>query len=258
MLIVDGVDADLQIHTHVTLWNDTQRTGPVVFGMIAVQHLVEGRHIKEVHLREERVARFAVEVTYLSHDTVGIHEPAVRGIERHADDGVLEDRPVSLRHLLHLALFPLRLRLVVNGGDDAHGLAVLIFGNGAQIEIVPVGLALTCIVVVPAVMAFGLHVGAVAQTLNEGAELLTVVGMDIGITHLYAHIIAEHRLAVQVIDMVLPQIETHHVVAADVERHRHGLLLVKHDIHLHTQFSLFLSITEAVQGIDTHTLVPLP
>ena len=107
-------------------------------------------------------------------------------------------------------------------------------------------------------MAFGLHVGAVAQPPDKGAELLAVVGMDIVITHLYPHIIAEHRLAVQVIYTVLLQVETHHVVASDVERHRHGLLLVKHDIHLHTQFSLFFSMTEAVQGIDTHTLVPLP
>ena len=107
-------------------------------------------------------------------------------------------------------------------------------------------------------MTIGFHIGAITQTLYEGAELLTVVRMDIGITHLYTHIIAEHRLAVQVIYTVLLQVETHHVVASDVERHRHGLLLVKHDIHLHTQFSLFFSMTEAVQGIDTHTLVPLP
>ena len=223
-----------------------------------IQHFVEGRHIKEVHLREERIARIAVEMTDLTHDAVGIHEPAVGGIERHADDGVLEDRLIALRHLLHLPFFLLHLRLVSNGGDDVHGLAVLIFGNGAQIHIVPVGLALSRIVIVPAIMAIGFHVGAVAQTPYEGAELLAVVGMDIVITHLYAHIIAEHRRSVQVIHTVLLQVKTHHVVATDVERHRHGLLLVKHDIHLHTQFSLFLSITEAVQGIDTHTLVPLP
>ena len=228
------MDADFQEHAHVTLGDDTQRAGPVVLWVHMIQHLVEGCHIKEVHLREELVARIAVEMTDLTHDAVGIHEPAVGGIERHADDGVLEDRPVALRHLLHLPFFLLDFRLIINGGDDVHGFAVFIFGNSTQIEIVPVGIPLSCIVVVPAVMAIGFHIGAVAQTLNEGAELLAVVGMDIVITHLYTHIIAEHRLSVQVIHTVGLQVEAHHVVAADVERHRHGLLLVKHDIHLHT------------------------
>ena len=98
----------------------------------------------------------------------------------------------------------------------------------------PVGLALSRIVVVPAVMAVGFHIGAIAQALNEGAELLAVVGMDIVITHFYTHIIAEQCLSMQIIYTVFLQVEAHHVVAADIKRHRHGLLLVKHDIHLHT------------------------
>ena len=94
-IIVDGVYADFQIHAHVSLRNDTQRAGPVVFRMHMIQHLVEGRYIKEIHLREELVARIAVEVTDLTHDAVGIYKPAVGGVERHTDNGVLEDRPVS-------------------------------------------------------------------------------------------------------------------------------------------------------------------
>ena len=63
-------------------------------------------------------------------------------------------------------------------------------------KVVPVGLALTGIVEVPAVTAFRFLVGAVGQSRNEGAEPLAVVGMDLVVTHLYANIIAENRLSV--------------------------------------------------------------
>ena len=105
-------------------------------------------------------------------------------------------------------------------------------------------------------MAFGFHIGAVTQALDEITKLIAVVWMDISITHLYAHIIAKQRLSVNVVHTVLAYVKTHHVVAADVERHRHGLLLVKHILRTHTSV-LFFSMTEAVQGIDTHVLVPL-
>ena len=42
VLVVDGVDADLQIHVHIPFRDDAQRTGPVVFRVLMVQHLVEG------------------------------------------------------------------------------------------------------------------------------------------------------------------------------------------------------------------------
>ena len=64
--------------------------------MHAVEHLVEGHHIEEVHLREELVACIAVKIAYLTHDAVGIDEPAFGAIERHANDGVFEDGAVTL------------------------------------------------------------------------------------------------------------------------------------------------------------------
>ena len=176
-------------------------------------------------------------MTYLTHDAVGIQEPAFRRIERHADDGVLEDGPIALRQLLHLAFLLFHLCLVGQRGDDVYRLAIFIFGYSASIHVVPVGLARSRIVIVPAIMALAYHVDAISQSLYEGAEAVSVVGMYIGVTLLYTHIIAEHRLSVQVVHDVVLQVKTHHVIAADVERHHHSLLLVKHDIHI--QFSIF-------------------
>ena len=237
--------AYFQIYTHVALWNDTQRTGPVVFRMHTIQHLVEGHHIKKIHLREELIARITIEMTDLSHDLVSIYEPAFGRIERHADDRILEYRPISLRQMLHLAFFLLHLCFISQCGDDVHRLSVLIFSNSASIHIVPVRFALSCIVVIPAIMAIGFQICTIAQALNKCAEPFTIVRVNICITYIYPHIIAEHRLAVQIIHTVILQVETHHVVATDVERHHHGLLLVKHDIHLQSsifnvQSSIFL------------------
>ena len=163
--------------------------------------------------------------------------------------------------MFYLALFSLQVGLVGQGGDDVHRLPVFILGDGIAVHVVPVGSALACIVVVPAIAAFSLLVGAVAQALDERAEPFLVVGMDVGITYLDAHVIAEDGLSVQIEHAVLLQVETHHVVAADVKSHHHGLLLVKHILRIHPQslnFSIshFLSITVAEQGMDTHTLVP--
>ena len=207
--------------------------------MLTVQHLVERCHFEEVHLREELVALIAVEVADLAHDAVGIEQPALRGIERQTDDRVLEDVPVSLLQLLYLPLLALCVRLVGNGGDDTDGLAAFIFGDGMVIQVVPVGFTMTRIVVVPAVAALGFLVGTVAQPLDEGAEPFAVIGMDIMIAHLDAHIIAEQGLSVQVEQPVLLEIKTHHVIAADVERHRHGLLLIKYILTAHSLHFFF-------------------
>ena len=172
-------------------------------------------------------------MAYLTHDAVGIDQPTIGGVERLSDDGVLEDIVITFRQLLSLSLLAQRFGFVDKSGNDVNGFPILVFSYGATMHIVPVGFALPRIIIVPTVTTLRFFIGAIAKALDPGAETLTIIRMNIFITNLYTNIIAEDSLPIQIVQTVLLQVKTHDMIAADVERHNHGLLLIKLDIIIH-------------------------
>ena len=72
--IIDGMNADFQIHAHVLLRDDALRAGPVVIRMLAVEHLVERHHVEEIHFIEEFLVYIVLEITDFAHDAVGVKQ----------------------------------------------------------------------------------------------------------------------------------------------------------------------------------------
>ena len=90
--------------------------------MIAVKHLIERSHIKQVDFREESITIFAIKMADLTHHLVGIKQPAIRRVERQTHDGVLEDLLVALSQLLLFLLLLHHFGLVNQHTDNTNGL----------------------------------------------------------------------------------------------------------------------------------------
>ena len=237
ILVKDRVHADFQINAHISLGNNAERTPPIVIQMMAVQHLIERKDVKEIGVREVGIAILAVEVTDFTHDAVRIQQPAIGRIERQTDDGVLENETIAFGEFFHFLFFEQVLRLVLDGSDDAHNLAADVFTNSIAVQVMPVRSTFTRIVVIPSPTAVRLFIDASLQSVNKRLKGLAVLGMNIGKHYINTHIVAEHRLAVKVVHTILLQVKTHHVVATDVERHLHSSFFVNY-ITEHAHLSL--------------------
>ena len=152
-IVVDGVQSDFQVFGHISLWNDALRTAPIVGDIIAVEHLVEGEQIEEIHLGEEGITLITIEMTDSSHLCIGIQQPSFRRIEGKSDDGMLENLLVTLRKRFFLLLLLMELSFINQRTDDAQGLGstLCIFSHTSVVQPAPTGLT-TRIVEVPAIV----------------------------------------------------------------------------------------------------------
>ena len=152
-IVVNGMQSNFQIFGHITLWNDALRTAPIVGDIIAVEHLVEGEQIEEIHLGEEGITLITIEMTDSSHLCIGIQQPSFRRIEGKSDDGMLENLLVTLRKRFFLLLLLMELSFINQRTDDAQGLGstLCIFSHTGVVQPAPTGLT-TRIVEVPAIV----------------------------------------------------------------------------------------------------------
>ena len=71
-IVIDGVNANLQIDVHFTLRYHAVETNPQLLHVVAVQAFVEGRHVKQVDSREKGIGVVAVEIADLAHLGIGV------------------------------------------------------------------------------------------------------------------------------------------------------------------------------------------
>ena len=64
-----------------TFRDDTLNTSPHFLDIVFVQNLVERHSVEEIRIREMLVVSVAVEMTYFTHNLIGIQQPSVRTIE---------------------------------------------------------------------------------------------------------------------------------------------------------------------------------
>ena len=235
-IITDGAQADFKIVVNVALRDDALRANPQVLDVLGIYTLAERRQLKQVGLHEEFIIVIAVEVAYIAHHLVRVNQPAIRGIERQADDGIIKDKLESVGQLVLPLLLLYLGRFVLDGTDNVpHPILTRQYlGYTDVVKMPPLG-SLAIRTDVPAIGELGSLQLVIDNLPNPLYRLLSVVRMHMLCPLVLGNRVLGIHLPVKPIDAALTNIIPHNVVAGYLYRlghhARHHLRLLNAATH---------------------------
>ena len=201
------------------------RTTPIFGEVIAVEHLVEGEQVEKIVVREEGIVNLAVEVTDGTHLLVGIQQPAVRGIEGEADDGMLENLLIAFGQGLLFLLLLMELGLVNQCTDDADGLffALSILGNAGVVQIAPTRLA-TRVVEIPPVVELHAPLASRNECPDVSEHGIEVVWMNMLLIVFETETFVGQHVSAQLAEILTGDIIDNDIVGTNLQRFHHQVV----------------------------------